>query len=83
MKNVILSGKLYIHRSTGDVYFNKCDANEIEVKVTTGDIEGSLLTSKIFEADTTTGKKHIPSSNNGGVCKLTTTTGDIIITIED
>lgn len=83
LKNVVLSGKLYIHRSTGDVYFNKCDANEIEVKVTTGDIEGSLLSSKNFVVDTTTGKKHIPSSNSGGVCKLTSTTGDIIITIED
>lgn len=84
LKNVILSGKLFIHRSTGDVYFNKCDANEIEVKVTTGDIEGSLLSSKNFIVDTTTGKRHVPSSSNaGGVCKLTSTTGDIIITIED
>lgn len=84
LKNVILSGKLYIHRSTGDVYFNKCDANEIEIKVSTGDIEGSLLSSKNFVVDTTTGKKHVPSSSNtGGVCKLTSTTGDIIITIED
>lgn len=81
LSNVVLSGKMNITASTGDVHFLKCDASEIKVKVSTGDVKGSLLSSKIFIVDTSTGKKQVPKTTEGGICEITTSTGDIIISI--
>ena len=82
MSNVIASGKFSIERSTGDVHFDKCDAAEIYVKVDTGDVTGTLLSEKIFQASTDTGKVQVPESWEGGKCKIETDTGDIKIAIE-
>ncbi|MBO7292438.1 MAG: DUF4097 family beta strand repeat protein, partial [Clostridia bacterium] len=82
MENVIASGKMSITRSTGDVEFYSCDAAEIFMKTTTGDIEGSLLTDKIFMTKSSTGAIEVPRTTSGGVCDITTSTGDIEIEIE-
>ena len=79
MENVIVAEKLSIERSTGDVKFDGCDAAEIFVKTDTGDVEGSLLTEKIFMAKTDTGKVEHPKTSRGGICEITTDTGDIKI----
>ena len=57
---------MHVEQSTGDVEFDHCDAGEIYIKTSTGDIEGSFLTPKIF-----------PSDN----CKIVSSTGDIHITV--
>ena len=72
-----------ISLSTGDVNFNRSDALEIKVKVSTGDVTGNLLSPKIFYAETTTGKKDVPKTTVGGICEITTTTGDIIINMNE
>ena len=82
LKNVLVSEKLTAECTTGDVHFDRCDAGEIFVDVTTGDISGSLLSEKIFIADTTTGDVRVPYSTTGGLCRITTTTGDIRIEIK-
>lgn len=46
LDNVIAAEKLSIERSTGDVKFKGSDAAELFVKTDTGDVTGSLLTSK-------------------------------------
>jgi DUF4097 and DUF4098 domain-containing protein YvlB len=81
LENVVATESMYIERTTGDVEFVRCDGAEITVKVTTGDVSGTLLTEKIFLADTSTGDKEIPQSTTGGKCTITTTTGDISIKI--
>ncbi len=81
LNKVVLTGKMDITASTGDVHFVMCDASEIKVTVSTGNVKGSLLSSKIFMVDTDTGKKQVPKTTEGGVCEITTSTGDIIITI--
>ena len=81
LNSVVLSDKMNITTSTGDVHFYRSDASEIKVKVTTGDVKGSLLSSKIFMVNTSTGKKQVPKTTEGGICEITTSTGDIIITI--
>ena len=82
LKNVIADESITIKRNTGDVEFVKCDANEITVKVSTSDVKGSLLSDKVFSAKTSTGKVKVPDSTSGGVCEITTSTGDINIEIE-
>ena len=83
LTNVIAKEKFSIIRSTGDVEFKNSDAREIYVETDTGDVEGSLLTSKIFVIETSTGDKDVPKSTEGGICEITTSTGDIKITIEN
>ena len=82
MVGVIASGIFNIERSTGDIEFENCDANEIYAKTSTGDIEGSLLSEKVFFAETDTGDVDVPKTITGGRCELTTSTGDIEITIQ-
>ena len=74
------AGYMSVKTSTGDVEFDRSDAGEIYAKTSTGDVEGSLLTSKIFITSTNTGKVRVPASTSGGICEITTTTGDIKIT---
>jgi len=81
LDNVIAAAKLSIVGSTGDVEFSGCDAAEIFIKISTGDVRGSLLSEKIFIVDTSTGKIDVPKPATGGRCEITTSTGDVKITI--
>lgn len=81
MENVIAKGKFEIDRDTGDVEIERCDAQELYITTDTGDVEGSLLSDKVFIASTDTGNVKVPQTTTGGICKITTDTGDIHITI--
>lgn len=78
---VIASEKLSVERSTGDVAFDGCDGGEIRVKTDTGDVTGTLLSEKVFFANTDTGNVDVPKSIDGGKCEITTSTGDIEIKV--
>jgi DUF4097 and DUF4098 domain-containing protein YvlB len=82
LKNVIVFEAVSLERTTGDIKLERCDAAELLIKSTTGDIQGSLLSEKIFLAHATTGDVSVPKSTVGGKCELTTTTGDIYMTVE-
>ena len=81
LQRVIASEGLYIKNNTGDIEFEECDAPIVSVENVTGDIEGSLLTEKQFDAKTTTGRVNIPESSGEGSCKLRTNTGNIQVEI--
>ena len=82
LKDVISSEKLNISRSTGDVTFDGCDASTLLIVTDTGDVTGRLLSGKLFVYKTDTGDVDLPkSTNGGGVCDITTDTGDIRINI--
>ena len=81
LKNVIATDSISIERSTGDVSFEGCDGGEIRVKTSTGDVAGTLLSEKVFITKTSTGKVQVPSSASGGKCEISTSTGDIKISI--
>lgn len=81
MKNVIVSETISIDKTTGDVEFDACDAADLKIKVTTGSVEGTLLTGKVFITHTTTGDIEVPRTIIGGICEITTTTGDVEIEI--
>lgn len=82
MQNVIATEKFSIERSTGKVKFDGCDAAQILVKTDTGDVTGSLLTDKVFVAQTDTGNIDVPKTTTGGKCEVTTDTGNIKIKIK-
>ena len=47
----------------------------------TGDVEGSLLSEKIFYTETSIGNIRVPKGTSGGMCEVETDTGDISFTI--
>ena len=81
MKNVVASGSINIERSTGDVVFDSCDAASITVRASTGDVSGTLKSEKVFITKTSTGRINVPKTTTGGLCEITTSTGDIDIKI--
>ena len=81
MSNLVSAGEMSITRNTGDVKFDKCDAANITVSTGTGNVTGTLLSPKIFIHSTSTGNVSLPETTTGGKCKITTSTGDIKISI--
>lgn len=81
LTRTIIQEHLKIKTSTGDVKFDRSDADTIEVKTSTGDVRGTLLTDKVFYAETDTGHINVPKSTTGGLCEIKTSTGDINVQI--
>lgn len=82
LNHVIAANKFSIKRSTGDVKFSRCDAAELYIKTSTGNVTGSLLTDKVFITNTNTGSVDVPETASGGRCEIKSGTGDIKIEIE-
>lgn len=83
MTEVIAGLRIAIECSTGDVDLDRCDGAAIDVTTSTGEVEMLLLSPKVFDVDSSTGKKRIPLSGEGGICKVRTSTGDIEIKIAE
>ena len=79
--NLLLSASLTATASTGDIIFDRSDAVALTIETSTGDVMGTLLSSKIFYANTSTGDVKLPHSTSGGLCEITTNTGDIKLSI--
>lgn len=82
LTDVIVKETLFVSRSTGKVDFSKCDADEIKIQTDTGNINGSLLSDKVFTVSSATGSVNVPETTGGGKCEITAETGNIKITIE-
>ena len=83
LTKVIVEEALMARTDTGKVKFDGCDAGELTVKTDTGSVTGSLLTPKIFFAQTDTGRVDVPKTTTGGVCEIITDTGSIRITVTE
>ncbi len=81
-KDVVINNHIQIKTSTGDVRLEDSDAATLKIETSTGDVKGTLLTSKIFYVKTDTGKVNVPTSTEGGLCEITTDTGDVNISIK-
>lgn len=82
LTNVIASDRLDIEADTGRVILDGCDAASIKIETDTGDVEGTLLSEKIFYAESDTGRIRVPHTTSGGSCEVRTDTGDITFTIK-
>ena len=81
LAGVIAENSMKIKVATCDVYLDACDAAEINIQTGTGDVEGTLLTNKVFVTNAGAGKINVPESYDGGKCNIKTGTGDIKISI--
>ncbi len=77
LRDVIVAETLSAETDTGDIKLEACDAGELFLVADTGDIGGTLLTEKVFLAETDTGDIDVPNSITGGRCEIRTDTGDI------
>ena len=77
--NTLVTADFKMEGSTGEVRFDEFDASNIEVSVGTGNVKGTIKSSKIFIAKSKTGRVSVPETVTGGVCKITTSTGNIKI----
>lgn len=83
LERVTVREHLQAHNSTGHVKLDRSDAGTLFIRTSTGDITGTLRSPKIFVTKTSTGDVDVPSGGEGGRCELTTSTGDIEISIRD
>lgn len=81
--NLIATGHFRAETSTGDITLEHCDAATLTILADTGDVKGTLLSHKVFYTQTDTGKVEVPRSTEGGLCEVTTDTGDIRFTIAE
>lgn len=79
--NVLTDDLCKISADTGEVNLNRSDAGEFLITTDTGDVIGSILSEKIFIVRSDTGDIDVPRGVSGGVCEITTDTGDIKIYI--
>ena len=79
LQNVVAEQYIKAISSTGGVKLVGCDAPELTIKTSTGNITGTLLTPKEFFANSGTGKVHIAdrSGTANGKCYVNSSTGDI------
>ena len=85
LTDTIVAKNIEIKTSTGAVRFDKSDAKDIKVETSTGSVKGTLLTPKIFDARSDTGKEKYPSATEmigaEGSCYVRTDTGAIDLSI--
>ena len=81
LKNTVAEEQLFIRRSTGDVRLERSDSATIYIKTDTGDITGTVLEDRYFDATSDTGKVRVPEGINFDNCDIITNTGDILIDI--
>lgn len=82
MTDLIADGEISVKRDTGDVKLDRCDAAELTIETTTGDVRGVLLSDKVFIVRSDTGHIDVPKTVTGGKCEITTDTGDIVFSAE-
>jgi len=74
---VVASGHSAVETTSGDIKLSDCDSGSLLLKSGSGDITGTLLSEKIFYADTGSGDIDVPRSSSGGKCEIETGSGDI------
>ena len=80
--NLTASSNINIQSTSGDILLKESDAYELQLKTASGNISGSLLSDKIFNANSSSGDIKLPPSAQGGSCIINTSSGDINITLD-
>ena len=80
--NVLAGERLTVIGGTSDVELSACDSAQIDIRTSTGKVQGTLRSGKTFDAESGTGKVRVPTTCGSGTCHIRTKTGDIHITVE-
>lgn len=82
LDSVIADETISITTSTGDVKLDGIDGPAIKIKTATGDVNGTVLSPKAFQTKTSTGSVVVPSDSASQTCEITTSTGDINMSVK-
>ncbi len=82
MKSVVSIAATEIQAKSGDIELRRCDAGSYDIKTSSGSVTGSVLTEKIFFAESGSGRIRVPQTYEGGVFKVKTSSGDISLQIQ-
>lgn len=81
LQDTVAGGKVQVETVSGDVELLRCDGAALWLKTSSGEVSGTLLTEKVFVTDTVSGDVDVPRTTSGGTCEITTTSGDIAVSI--
>ena len=71
---------LTVTTSTGDVNLDDCESDYLCITTSTGDVSGTIAGPMDIDCETNTGDIDVVDHGHGGLCRVTTDTGDIHIT---
>ena len=82
LKRTVVQTELRIETSTGDIVMKRSDAAHMILVTSSGDVELELLRGKGYYVQTSSGSVSYPAHDtNGGLCNVTTSSGDVMITV--
>lgn len=82
VSQVVVGGSCHIDSVSGDVKLTDCDADDLHIQTTSGNVSAALRSPKVFSTHTTSGSVRIPQGTAGGVCEITTVSGDITCSVQ-
>ncbi len=82
LEDVIAREEIMGETVSGSITLRRCDAGEFDLESASGNIEGSVLRPMRFVTECLSGTAKVPDTD-GDLCKLTTYSGNIHITIEE
>lgn len=86
LTDVCANENFSVKRTTGNITLIGCDGKNISLSASTGGITGTLNSPKTFEPQSGTGNISVPSypkNSANGICRISTSTGNINISVED
>ncbi len=84
LSNACFDGLATLKATSGDVLLRDADAGEFSISTSSGDVTGTLLSGKLFHAETSSGDIHLPGDDSsGGNCEISTTSGDIDLSLRE
>ena len=81
ISDTVISGTLEAKTSSGGVKLDRADAASFMIRSSSGDVRGTILSPKKFRTKSSSGNVSVPSSSGTGDCEISTSSGDIKITI--
>jgi DUF4097 and DUF4098 domain-containing protein YvlB len=82
MIDVYVAGLWEMESVSGDIFFVHSDAASLSISSVSGNVQGSLLTQKTFDVQSTSGSIRVPKEQSGGDCRIETVSGNVYITYE-
>lgn len=76
-RDVLAERTIQMDSASGEIRLVDCDASSLVLTSSSGDITGTLLTPKVYQAESDSGNAKVPDSTQGGPCEIHTSSGDI------
>lgn len=84
LSSVTVAGNAECKAVSGDIELDYCDAATLDLKTTSGEINGTLMSPKNFITSTVSGDIKVPASQlYTGDCYIKTTSGDVKVNIAE